>query len=145
MKKYIVALLMVLGLVSCSNNDDNSQNQNPYLAIPPVNISLNLNLPEYNALKFPGNSIIYTNQGIKGIVIYCVTENQYIASELSDPNHIPNTCSRMSVEGIIASCLCDDGNSYDIVTGQFTPQNNDKYPMLQYRTERNGDVVNIFN
>ena len=120
MKKKIVALLMVLSLVSCSNNDDNSQNQNPYLAIPPVNISLNLNLPEYNALKFPGNSIIYTNQGIKGIVIYCVTENQYTASELSDPNHIPNSCSRMSVEGIIASCLCDDGNSYDIVTGQFT-------------------------
>ena len=145
MKNILFSLLIVLNLVSCSNNDDNNQNQNPYFAILPVNINLNLNLPEYSALKFPGNSIIYTNQGIRGIVIYCVTENQYIASELSDPNHIPNSCSRMIVEGIIASCPCEDGNSYDIITGQFTPQTNAKYPMVQYRAVRNGDVVNIFN
>ena len=51
----------------------------------------------------------------------------------------------MIVEGIIASCPCEDGNSYDIITGQFTPQTNDKYPMVQYRAERNGDIVNVFN
>ena len=145
MKKIAFFLLISLGLLSCSSNDDNNNSQNPYLVVPPVNLSLNLNLPEYTDLKFPGGSVIVTNQGIKGIVVYCVSDTQYYASELSDPNHNPNSCSKMVVEGIIATCPCDDGNKNDIVTGQFTPQNNEKYPMIQYRALRNGDVVNVFN
>ena len=143
MKKIAFFLLISLGLLSCSNNDDKIQN--PYLVVPLVNLSLNLNLPEYTDLKFPGGSFIVNNQGIKGIVVYCVSDTQYFASELSDPNHSPNSCSKMEVTGIIATCSCDDGNKNDIVTGQFTPPNNEKYPMLQYRAERNGDVVNIYN
>lgn len=143
MKKIAFFLLISLGLLSCSNNDDKIQN--PYLVVPLVNLSLNLNLPEYTDLKFPGGSFIVNNQGIKGIVVYCVSDTQYFASELSDPNHSPNSCSKMEVTGIIATCSCDDGNTNDIITGQFTPPNNEKYPMLQYRAERNGDVVNIYN
>ena len=143
MKKIAFFLLISLGLLSCSNNDDKIQN--PYLVVPLVNLSLNLNLPEYTDLKFPGGSFIVNNQGIKGIVVYCVSDTQYFASELSDPNHSPNSCSKMEVTGIIATCSCDDGNTNDIITGQFTPPNNEKYPMLQYRAERNGDVVNVYN
>ena len=145
MKKIAIALLLSITLISCNISDDNNQNPNPYLVIPPVSLSLNLNLPEYTDLKFPGNSIIVTNQGIKGIIIYCINTDLYTASELSDPNHSPSSCSKMDVIGIIATCPCDDGNKNDIVTGQFTPPNNEKYPMLQYRAERNGDVVNIYN
>lgn len=143
MKKIAFFLIISLGLLSCSNNDDKIQN--PYLVIPLVNLSLNLNLPEYTDLKFPGGSFIVNNQGIKGIVIYCVSDTQYFASELSDPNHSPNSCSKMEVTGIIATCSCDDGNTNDIITGQFTPPNNEKYPMLQYRAERNGDIVTVYN
>ena len=143
MKKIAFFLLISLGLLSCSNNDDKIQN--PYLVVPLVNLSLNLNLPEYTDLKFPGGSFIVNNQGIKGVIVYCVTDNYYIASELSDPNHYPNACSKMEVTGIIATCPCDDGNTNDIVTGQFTPPNNEKYPMLQYRAERNGDIVTVYN
>ena len=51
----------------------------------------------------------------------------------------------MEVEGIVATCPCDsDNNSYDIVTGQH--QNNENaYPMHQYRIQRNGDVISISN
>ena len=145
MKKIAFALLMSLGLLSCSSSDNNNQNQNPYLVVPPVNLSLNLNLPEYNDIKFPGGSIIVTQQGIKGIVVYCVSDTQYFASELSDPNHAPSSCSKMTVTGIIATCPCDDDNKNNIVTGQFDPPNPEKYPMIQYRAERNGDVVNVYN
>jgi len=143
MKKIAFFLLISLGLLSCSNNDDKIQN--PYLVVPLVNLSLNLNLPEYTDLKFPGGFFIVNNQGIKGIVVYCVSDTQYFASELSDPNHSPNSCSTMEVTGIIATCSCDDGNTNDIITGQFTPPNNEKYPMLQYRAERNGDIVTVYN
>lgn len=144
MKKTIALLLVFVTVIACNNDDDNNNPNNPYLTVPPVSLNLNLNLPEYNELKFPGNSVIVTYQGIKGIVVYNVNNDLYTAFELSDPNHIPNSCSRMEVEGIVATCQCDDENKYDIVTGQ---NQNDQslYPMQQYRTDRTGDIVRVFN
>jgi len=145
MKNIIIYIFIGLSLLACSSSDDNNNNvNNPFLTIPPVNLDLNLNLPEYNTLKFPGNNVIITNQGIKGIVIYNVNNNLYTAFELSDPNHTPNSCSRMTVGGILATCQCGDENKYDIVTGQHQ-SNQSNYPMQQYRTEREGDFVRVFN
>ena len=145
MKNLLVVLLLSIMLFSCNKSDDNNNNtNNPFLNVPPVNLSLNLSLPEYNPLKFPGNSVIITSQGIKGIVVYSVNESFYTAFDLTDPNHAPNACSKMNITGIEASCECGDDNIYDILTGQHL---NDQslYPMLQYRAERNGDVINVFN
>ncbi len=145
MKSFLLSLLFVFTLVSCSKSNDDNTNINPYLNVPSVNFSLSLNLPEYNPLKFPGNSVIINNQGIKGIVIYNVNNDLYTAFELSDPNHIPNSCSKMQVSGIVATCQCDDENKYDIVTGKYSPEDNSKYPMLQFRVVRDGNTINVFN
>ena len=145
MKKIIFTLFICLSFLACKSDDDQSNNiNNPYLTIPVVNLNLNLNLPEYNPLKFPGNSVVITNQGIKGIVVYNVNNSLYTAFELSDPNHNPNSCSGMEIEGIVATCPCDDENKYDIVTGQHQDDQS-RYPLQQYRAERSGDVVNVFN
>ncbi len=145
MKKLIAALFIGLSIMACSNDD--SQNplfNNPFLIEPVVNLNLNLNLPEYNPLKFSGQSVIIAVQGIKGIVVYNIDNEEYTAFELSDPNHMPNACSTMIVKGTIASCTCGDGNEYNIINGQhFTDQT--KYPMLLYRAERDGDIVHVFN
>lgn len=133
---------MALG---CGKNDDNNiNNNNPYLTPIIVNLNLNLNLPEYNPLKFPGNSVILNQQGIKGIIIYNVNNTLYTAFDLTDPNHLPSACSKMTVVGVIATCGCDDENSYDIVTGQHQ-SNSETYPMLQYRIQRNGDNISVTN
>lgn len=131
-------------MLSCSKSDV-KQTSNPYLTNPVVNLNLNLNLPEYNPLKFPGNYII-TSQGIKGIVVYCVSESYYLAFDLTDPNHVPSGCSRMEVNGIIATCPCtNDENEYYIVTGQHINEPDAKYPMQAYRAERNGNSITISN
>lgn len=146
MKRKFLYFLTVLIMIACSK-DDEKQSNNPNLPNPAINLNLNLNLPEYNPLKFPGEKIIITSAGIgiKGIVIYNVNNELYTAFELSDPNHPPSNCSRMTVEGVIASCPCEnDTNEYDIVTGQHT-EDAGKYPMQQYRAERNGDNLRISN
>lgn len=140
----IIALLIVLVTFSCSKNDE-KLNRNPYLTNPVVRLDLNLNLPEYNPLRFPGSYII-APQGIKGIVVYCVNESFYLAFDLTDPNHIPNDCSRMEMNGIIATCPCEsDDNEYYITSGQHTTEPDIKYPMQQYRAERVGNSVVISN
>lgn len=130
--------------MSCSSDDDNRRD-NPYLIDPLVSLNLNLNLPEYNSLKFPGGSITVYHQGIKGIYIYNINNTLYTASELSDPNHTPSDCSAMSVSGIIVTCPCpDDDHEYDIVTGKHATDET-LYPVQQYRIERIGDDIFVSN
>ena len=144
MKKALFILLCTIVIVSCKSDDD-AQNDNPNLFDPLVSLNLNLNLPEYNPLKFPGNSVFINQQGIKGIVIYNVNNDFYTASDLTDPNHIPSNCSRMVIEGIIAICPCsDDSHEYDIVTGKHRADQS-LFPMQQYRAERTGDNLRVFN
>ena len=144
MKKKLFVLVLFISVLACKSDDD-QVNDNPYLFIPVVNLNLNLNLPEFNSLKFPGSSVIINSQGVKGIVIYNVNNDLYTAFDLSDPNHVPSQCSKMTIEGIIAACPCtNDENSYDIVTGLHT-ENENLYPMQQYRAERNGDNVRVYN
>lgn len=141
--RMVVTLVLAAVVLTACDNDDRNPN-NPYLVSPMINLQLNLNLPEYSPLNFPGNSIIITSQGIRGIVIYNIDNSMYAAFELSDPNHIPNDCSRMDVEGIEATCLCDDGNRYNIITGQHFTQP-DMYPMQRYRANREGNVIFVTN
>lgn len=142
MRYFVFSILFIF--FACSSDDYKNYN-NPYLNPHTVNLELNLNLPQYNSLKYPGNSVKVYHQGIRGIVIFCVNDSYYTAYELSDPNHYPNNCSTMEVEGIIASCPCpEDDNSYDIVTGIHKTQD-DMYPMLGYRVQRKGDVIRVFN
>ncbi|MFK5983336.1 MAG: hypothetical protein QM499_10515, partial [Flavobacteriaceae bacterium] len=103
MKNTIIIFLFATILFACSGSDDNNNSNNPFLTPPPVNINLSLSLPEYNPLNFDGNSIILSGQGIRGIVVSRISSSFYTAFDITDPNHIPNSCSRMEVEGIIAT------------------------------------------
>ncbi len=131
-------------MFACNSDDDVNRN-NPYLIDPLVNMQLDLSLPQYNPLNFPGNSILLNSQGIKGIVVYNIDNSQYVALELSDPNHAPNVCSRMEIDGIEATCPCpNENNTYNIITGQHVSQPN-LYPMQRYNALRNGSVITITN
>lgn len=143
-RRYFTLLALLFFSLSCGGEDDTRLINNPYLNPIPVALNLNLNLPQYNALKYPNNFLILNNQGIRGIVVYNVNNSLYTAFDLSDPNHSPSNCSTMSVEGVVASCSCSDNNSYDLVTGQHQTESQ-AYPMLPYRAQRNGDVLVISN
>lgn len=144
MKNTIIIFLFATLFLACGSDDNNNNISNPYLTPPPVNLTLNLSLPEYNSLNFPGNSVVVSNQGIKGIVVSNLNGSIYYAFDLSDPNHSPNSCSRMEVNGGEATCQCEDANKYSIITGQKI-NGQSPYTMLQYRAEREGDVIRVYN
>ncbi|MGM0932024.1 MAG: hypothetical protein ACQEWD_01120 [Bacteroidota bacterium] len=143
MKKIIFGLIISVFLVGCSTDDNNRLN-NPNLPDLNFRIQLNLDLPEYNNLQYPGNSYSTYSNGIKGIVVYNINNSQYTAFELSDPNHPPNNCSAMQVTGITAKCQCDDGNEYNIVTGELTAGEG-QYTLKPYRIERRGNAIEVYN
>lgn len=143
-KVRILLLCLTVAVINlgCSGDDDPLR-ANPNLPNINVNLVLDLNLPQYNPLNFPGNSLTTSLQGIRGIVIYNVDNSQYTAFELSCPNIPPSDCSRMQIDGIMAFCPCN-GNEFNIVTGQLTAGEG-QYPMLAYRAVREGDQLRISN
>ena len=142
MNKILSTISLIILFTACSGSDDALRN-NPNLPDLNFRFQLNLNFPEYNNLQFPGNSYATYNYGVKGIVIYNLNNEQYVAFELSDPNHPPSNCSGMIVNGVIASCGCDD-NEYNIITGE--PSEGDGlYIMKPYQVRRSGNTLEIFN
>lgn len=142
MKHIFLIFLLILTCLGCSSDDD--LRQNPYLPHLNFSVNLDLSLPEYNQLNFPGNKYVTTNYGINGIVIFNLNNDQYLAFELSDPNHILQTCSKLLVEGTEAVCSCGDGNKYTIITGQQIAGEGE-YSLKPYRVQRSGNVLQIFN
>ena len=136
-------ILVVLILLSCESDDDRVQN--PFLVDISFQIELNTNLPQYSSLNFANNAVIENSIGLKGVVIYRNANDQYFAYELSDPNHSPNDCSRMTLNGSILTCPCsNDENQYELNLGLPT-SGGGEYGLKRYRASRTGDVVIVSN
>ncbi len=140
----ICSLLMLLLVISSCSPNANDRIDNPNLINVSFRLVINLNLPEYNSLNFPGNHYTTYNTGINGVVVYNINNTQFTAFELSDPNHPLSECSSLSVEGVIATCDCNDGNSYNILTGELSGGNG-QYTMKPYRITKNGSVLEVYN
>lgn len=140
MKIKFLFISLLLICISCS--DDDQRNQNPFINPIGFNYSVNLNLPQFNSLNFPGNSEVITNIGIKGVIIYNVNDTLFTAFELSDPNIAPSDCSALKINGIRAESNCGNDNAYDIITGQLI-EGEGEYPLFAYRITKNGTTLNI--
>lgn len=145
MKKFLYIICFIF-LTNCS--PDNTNTKNPYLPNYEFNTGslINTNLPEFNKLKFAGNFVILNSPyGINGVVLYYAGGDNYNAFEITDPNHQISNCSKLSVVGIIATCTCDDGNSYDILNGDRREGTTGNYTLIRYRVEVTGSIIRVYN
>ncbi|SCY31224.1 hypothetical protein SAMN05192588_2193 [Nonlabens sp. Hel1_33_55] len=141
--KKILLVLSVLALFACQSDDD--IRRNPFLVDISFQIALNTDLPQYSSLNFANNFVVVNSQGIRGLVVFHLGNDQFVAYELSDPNHSPSSCSAMNIEGIIATCPCtDDDNTYNIIDGRHQTDPN-LFPMKPYRVSRQGTNVVVSN
>ncbi|WP_273568305.1 hypothetical protein [Maribacter halichondriae] len=144
--KRISYLLLVIFMISCSKE---VTNRNPYLQELGFRFDINLSLPLYSPLTNPGSPVYISNQtvGTRGAFVMNTGFDQFRVFEASCPNHAPNDCSTMILEGQNAICACDD-YEYSLFTGQFLNRPDDGkryYDLLEYRATANGNVVVISN
>lgn len=142
MKK--IKLYVFLALLSTACTSDDKTRDNPYLINQSFSYQLHLSFPEYEQLNFSGNHLVLPHIGLNGVVIYNINGSQFSAFELSDPNHALRDCSGLTVSGAEASCNCNDGNVYEIITGQPL-EGNGIYSLKGYAIKRSGDVITISN
>lgn len=125
--------------LSCSDNDDNSNDILPNI---PVNQTIFLNNPEFITLQTPGNWA-YAQGGISGIIIYRSLGSSYIAFDRAAPHLAPQNCSQMIVNFPIMICPCDD-SKFSILDG--SPQTDGIFHAAkQYRVTVNGNTLQITN
>ena len=145
MRKALYILIFTV-LLACSSD---SGRRNPYLSEIGFRFDLNLNLPLYSPLTNTGNAVYVGTQGvgIRGVFVINTGFNVFRAFEASCPNHPPNSCSTMELNGQTAVCSCED-YEYSLFTGQQLNRPDDGknyYNMLEYRATQNGNVVVISN
>ncbi len=129
-------------LISCSNND---QNENcKYLLNIGVNITINLNLPEYSQLEFSGNSVYIPNVGNGGVIV-ASTGVDFYAWDAADPNVTQSECSILENSGLIATSSCEDQNQYSLVNGLIQGDKVLPCGLKNYRVEQNGNLLLIYN
>ncbi len=141
MKAYSFLFALVI-LWGCES-DDNLR-RNPNLLNINVNFEVNLSLPQFNNLNFPGNSVYIPDQGNLGLIVVN-SGSSFLAWDAADPNHIPNDCSRLIINGLNAASTCDDPpNDYSLITGQPLVENL-RFPLFAYRITESAGVLRIFN
>lgn len=136
MNKPLILILLVI-FTSCGK-DDPVVRCNFLANNAIVDASINLNLPQYGQLQFTGNSILIENEGIAGVYLSNVGNNNFRAFDAADPAHAATACSRLDNTNGIATCGCTDANQYSLLTGQAV---NSGTPCLlkEYRVESVGN------
>ena len=129
--------------------ESNQGVRNPFLIDARFRVDLNLNLPLYSPLLFTGNSVYVGTNGVgtRGIFVTNVGNDLFRAYEASCPNHLPNDCSTMELDGQVVSCSCEDFE-YFLLSGQQSspPQDGTRYyDLLEYNARLNGGVVVVTN
>lgn len=143
MKNFYIILFYILMLFSCDKDNGNSNN-NPYLPNYSFDITVNMNLPQYNALIYPSNAV-YINTagaGIRGVIVFNAGSGNYLAYDAACPNQSLSDCSTMTINGINAVCACDDAN-YSLFTGLASGK---QYPMKTYRVQMiDATTLRVYN
>ncbi|WP_179021659.1 hypothetical protein [Winogradskyella forsetii] len=134
MKKLLLTLSCVV-IFACNSNDDNS-NCN-FLFDAGVNLTVNLNLPQFSQLEFTGNGVYVSGQGNNGIWLWRASTSTLNAWDAADPSHPPAACSTLTDSGIgdIVVCGCDDANQYSLITGLSFGENTQPCTLQPYRVE----------
>ncbi len=138
MKKLIFFFSILL--LTCSGDDNNNTNCN-FLFDAGVNLTVNINLPQFSQLEFPGNGVYVSGQGNNGIWLWRLNSSTLFAWDAADPSHVPSACSTLTDgdnDGIV-TCGCDDGNQYFLSTGSGLEGNTQPCTLQPYRVDALGN------
>ncbi len=134
MLKRILYLFVFVALISSCNTDTSEL---PDIMVDEV---VYINNPSNIGLQAP-TGWAYINGGIRGIIVYRVSDTNFKAYERSCPHLSPNDCTFLDVEnGIKVICRCDK-MEFLLATGE--PINGAPVGLKEYRTYYNPDTGTV--
>ena len=138
MKKWFYILLIPCILLGCSKDDDG------YIPLVNVNITIHTNDPAFNIISVPGGWT-YVNGGSRGIIIYRVSNDKFNAYDRHCTYETSNSCGLVSVDASNITGLDDCCSSKFLLTDGSVTKGPASLPLKQYSTSFDGQVLRIFN
>ena len=146
-KKIIFICLIQLGFLLVYNCSERPIDRNPYLVDIRFQREFNLSLPLYSNLNYVGGSLLIEDAGINGIILFNLNGSSFLAWEATCPNHLPSSCSKLGIEGVIAVCDCESFQ-YSLATGQLLNPSEElslPQPLLFYQVQNYDGILNVTN
>lgn len=146
-KFHLLSLPFLLGLLCFSKCERAPEKRNPYLVDIRFQREINLSLPLYNDLNFIGGSVRIEDVGINGIIVFNLNGSSYLAWEATCPNHLPENCSKLSIDGVLAQCNCENFQ-YSLATGQIlnpTEALDPPHNLLFYQIQNFNGILRVSN
>ena len=132
MKLHIFLFFLGLTvLMSCTKNQ-----AHPVPNIP-FHITIDINLPSYNALIGVGN-YAYVNGGSKGIIIYRRSIDEFVAFDRHSPADVNGTCDPLIPDTNNYLTLLDPCSDAKFSLYDGSPISGSEFGLRQYQTFFNG-------
>ena len=138
MKNWLFCMILIAAFQGCT--PDLSDDAIPWQPFDVIQI--NLNLPEYIALKTDGGSKTIDG-GVRGIILYHQSGSNYIAYEANCSYQPNSACATVEVHvsTLYMFCACCSSN-FDLSTGY--PTGGPAWrPLRRYYTSLNGTTLTI--
>jgi hypothetical protein len=134
--KLMLGLTLIISSASCRKDK-----QRPVIPYVYVSIQLYPNSLDY----IPISGWVYSTGGYRGLIIYRMTENEFMVYERTCPYDPDKDCARVKVEssGITAIDSCC-GSRY-VLTDGSPIAGPSGYSLQQYSTSYDGNQLRIFN
>jgi hypothetical protein len=143
--RYSYKVLMIAGflfllLSGCSKKSENS-NDIPYIY---VNFSINPNSTQYLRLNNV-NGWEYLTGGYKGILVYRQSLNDFISFERACPYDWQTADARIVVDTAGSTAHCPVCKSYFTLLDGTPYKGPSRYPLKQYQSSYDGNLLYIYN
>ena len=141
---FCISFILLVLVSSCGKRP---LERNPYLIDIRFQREFNLSLPLYSNLNYVGGSLLVDGVGINGIILFNLNGSSFLAWEATCPNHPPENCSKLSIEGVLAVCNCEEFQ-YSLATGQLlNPSENLSPPqsLLFYQVQNYNGILSVSN
>ncbi len=148
---FIATVVLVTTLQSCKPDDELTGDC--FVPASAVNITVNMDLPEYYNLRNLGEFISFENQGNRGVYLIHNYDDIYYAIERTCTYQSENECSQIQLDNDILQLKCgmesDTGfvecckSTYSYNSAFLTGPT--RCNLRTYRVSRNGNTLNVTN
>ena len=132
-------LIVVLVIAGCSKEEQ--ENEIPFV---PVSFTIDPNSTEYLELNGVGGWVNLTG-GYRGIIVYRKSTYEFMAYERGCPYDWEKTDARVEVEASGMTAVCPSCNSKFILMDGTPYEGPTHYPLKQYQTQYDGNLLFVFN
>jgi hypothetical protein len=118
------------------------QDDEPIPIVAFSQIFVNMNFPQYRALKNEGG-FVEIEGGVRGIIVYCESLTNYIAYERDCPYGPRNPCAQVGID--ISRLFLTDfccGSTFNFSDG-YPTKGPATRPMRKYKTSLSGSTLTI--